>query len=120
MNIIFGDSKENLPQNYTVLELDTFRLPPTGQAVTAYCVLEQIKLQDFPLLENLLKLHQDVVDNFKQRHWDYCEKAITEGLMGKWTNEMDSFYQELLNRIESYRVNPPGPHWDGIIDRTAG
>lgn len=120
MNIIFGESRNQLPENYTVLELDTFRLPPQGQQVTAFCVLEQVRLQDFPLLESLTKLHHDVVSNFKQRHWGYCETAIREGLMGKWGGEIDSFYQEMLNRIESYKQTPPGPEWDGVIDRSLG
>lgn len=120
MNIIFGDSRDNLPNNYTVLELDTFKLPPDGATVTAYCVLEKVSLQDFPLLQSLTQLHSDVMANFKLKHWDYCETAIREGLIGKLGGEVDSFYQELLNRIESYRLNPPPDNWDSIIDRTTG
>lgn len=118
MNIIFAESVQDLPSNYTALELDTFRLPPDGKMLTAWCVLEQIKLQDFPLLEATRQLHHDVMTNYKLRHWGYCATAIREGLLGRWNGEVDTFYQELLSRIETFQTLPPGQDWDGVIDRS--
>jgi hypothetical protein len=112
MNIIFGDSINEIPDSFTVLELDTFRLVSEGRTATAYCVIEKIPLADFDKLEAYKKVHADLVENYRRREWTYCEHAI-EGLMGKWNGELDSFYSDLLLRVQAYRQNPPGDEWDG-------
>ena len=47
MNIIFGEALGAIPENYTVLELDTFVIPPSTEPVTSYCVLEKLPLIEF-------------------------------------------------------------------------
>jgi hypothetical protein len=41
-----------------------------------------------------------------------------QGLTGKWNGELDSFYSNLLQRVENCQTNPPGEEWTGFIDRT--
>jgi hypothetical protein len=113
MNIIFGDSIKQIPNSFTVLELDTFRLVSEDRIATAYCVIEKIPLADFDKLEAYKKVHSDLLENYRRREWTYCEHAI-EGLMGKWNGELDSFYSDLLLRVMEYKQTPPGEDWDGI------
>lgn len=112
MHIIFGDAVKEIPDSYTVLELDTFNT--NGNMITAYCVVEKIPLQEFPLIDAHVKLHADVVDNYRKQHWDYCEKAI-DALLGKWNGEVDSFYQTLLDRIKTLRESTLPQDWDGSV-----
>jgi hypothetical protein len=114
MNIIFGDSIKEIPDSFTVLELDTFRLVSEGRTDTAYCVIEKIPLADFDKLEAYKKVHSDLLENYRRREWTYCEHAI-EGLMGKWNGELDSFYSDLLLRVQDYQQNSPGDEWDGFL-----
>jgi adenylate cyclase len=113
MNIIFGDSIKQIPDSFTVLELDTFRMVSDGRTDTAYCVIEKIALADFDKLEAYKKVHADLLENYRRREWTYCEHAI-EGLMGKWNGELDSFYSDLLLRVQAHRQTPPGDDWDGV------
>jgi hypothetical protein len=115
MNIIFGDAIHNVPDSYTVLELDTFRLADGSQS-TAYCVVEKIPLADFDKLEAYKKVHDDLLTYYRAREWTYCEHAI-EGLMGKWNGELDSFYSNLLLRVMEYKQTPPDEVWDGCLIR---
>ena len=115
MNIIFGESINAIPNSYTVLELDTFRLEDGSQSV-AYCVVEKIPLVDFTKLEAYQKVHADLLTNYRAREWTYCEHAI-EGLMGKWNGELDSFYSNLLLRVMDYKQNPPSEGWDGTLSK---
>jgi hypothetical protein len=116
MNIIFGDALASIPDNYTVLELDTLVLPPDNAKVTSYCVVEQIALQDFPVLEAYKKVHADLIQAYRDQNWDYCEDAIT-GLTGRWNGELDSFYSNLADRVKKFRAMPPPPGWDGVINK---
>jgi len=115
MHIIFGKAIKEIPNSYTVLELDTINTD--GTLVTAYCVIEKIPLQEFPLIEAHIKLHADVIENYRGQHWNYCEKAI-DALLGKWNGEVDSFYNALLERIKQYKLTPPPEHWDGVYIKT--
>ena len=116
MHIIFGDSKNQLPDSFTVLELDTFRMQSTNDLATAYCVIETIPLAEFPLADAHKKIHADLIQAYKNRHWAYCEQAI-EGLMGKWNGDLNTFYTDLLQRVVNYKENPPDEAWDGTIIR---
>jgi hypothetical protein len=113
MNIIFGDAIKEIPNGYTVLELDTFRFVAEGIVRTAYCVVEKIPLEEFTKLDAYKKVHEDIIRYYKQREWNYCEHAI-EGLMGKWNGELDTFYLDLLSRVKNYKDNEPAADWDGI------
>ena len=114
MNIIFGDTVKQVAGSHTVLELDTFKLMPSEQLVTSYCVIDNLPLAEFPKLESNKHIHQQLIEQYQQQNWDFCRSALT-ALMGSWNGEVDTFYQHLAERIDEYAANPPGPSWDGII-----
>ena len=115
MNIIFGDSINNIVGNFTCLELDTFRMP-NGDIMPTWCVVEKIGLNEFPLLDAHKKIHADLIQYYRDRQWNYCERAI-QGLMGKWGGELDTFYTDLLQRVMAFKENEPSSDWDGILSR---
>ena len=57
MNIIFGDSTKQIPDCYTVLELDSFRNTGSDQTFTAYCLVEKMAINEFANLEAYKKIH---------------------------------------------------------------
>jgi hypothetical protein len=116
MHIIFGSAIEEIPNSFTVLELDTFRMVKENRTDTAYCVVEKIPLTEFATLDAYKKIHADLVRYYKQRQWEYCENAI-EGLMGRWNGELDTFYTDLLRRVIGYKENEPPADWDGTLLR---
>lgn len=115
MHIIFG-TPENLPDNYTVLELDTFRFTATGQTATAYAVVEQVPLVEFAVLQQMKTVHSDLIKYYRQQQWTYCEHAI-DYLVGKWNGEIDTFYQELLARIQQHKSTTLPDDWDGCLEK---
>jgi hypothetical protein len=117
MYIVFEDQIESLKQRYVVLELDTFLIPETNQRRTAYCVLESFPLDELTNLESHVKVHQDILQNYRIQNWTYCEHAI-EGMRGKWAGVLDSFYDDLLSRVKQYQEQPPAADWDGVRIKT--
>ena len=114
MNIIFGEAAESVTDNYTKLELDTIKV--AGKTFTAYCLIESISLGDFPMLENNITMHGELMKQYRLRNWDFCLSNI-KLLKGRWNGEVDSFYNELESRIEKYKQNPPCHGWDGIVEK---
>jgi hypothetical protein len=52
--------------------------------------------------------------NYKLKNWKYCEDAI-EHLLGRWKGDLDSFYNEIANRLKTLKEQEPGTEWDGTI-----
>jgi len=116
MNIIFGDAVNQVADTHTVLELDTFKLMPSEQLVTTYCVIDNIPLTEFSHLENNKHIHQQLIEQYQQRNWIYCQSAV-HSLKGRWNGEMDTFYQHLAERIDEYIANAPGDDWTPVLIR---
>jgi len=113
MNIIFGDQEEiqQLRERFVVLELDTFRTCG-GAKHTVYALVENIPLEQFQLLETYKQVHQDLMQAYRDRNWEYCINALN-GLHGKWNGELDTFYHDLARRVSGYQAQDPGADWDG-------
>jgi hypothetical protein len=108
MQIIFGkEVAEELSQRYTVLELETLPKGPEGQMIEAYCVIpaEKIPIHELEKLESWKKLHADFLHGYHTQQWKYCRDAI-EHLRGKFGGEMDTFYDEIENRINQADPQP--------------
>lgn len=114
MHIIFDEAVANLADKFTVLELDTFRVE--GKNKTAWCVVENIPLGDFPTIDAYKRVHSDLMQAYRDKNWEYCESAI-KGLTGKWNGELDSFYSTLRDRIENLRQQTLDHTWDGVLEK---
>ena len=113
MHIIFGDAINEIPNSFTTLELDTFKFD-NDKLVTAYCVIEKIPLHEFATLDAHKELHANLMKYYKEQQWNFCEQAIA-ALFGKWNNEVDSFYQDLLGRIQQLKNSTVPDNWDGSV-----
>lgn len=117
MNIIFGNNDvEQLRDKYIVLELDTVTIK-SSKPITAYCVIENIPIDEMPRIDNFKKIHAELMENYRNRNWDFCIQAI-EQLMGSWGKQIDSFYTVLLTRVSEYKKNEPDENWTGVIPKT--
>jgi hypothetical protein len=116
MNIIFGDAVNQVANSHTVLELDTFRVTHSNKIIKTYCVIDSVPLSEFSQLENNKHIHQQLIEQYGLRNWQFCLSAATS-LMGKWNGELDSFYQIFQQRIENYLIETPDENWTAIINR---
>jgi hypothetical protein len=99
-----------------ILELDTFYFSKINKNKTAYCLIESVPVQEMFNIEKNLDLHKNLVKNYKLRNWKYCEDVI-EHLNGKWNGELDSFYNDISDRVKNYKIQQPNKEWTGIIQR---
>lgn len=117
MHIIFGkDEALELEKKYTVLELDLIQVGQNGPIVPAFCVIENMPILDLPKVESMKTLHQNLISNYRVQQWKYCVDAI-EHLLGFWGGEVDSFYQNLSERIQKFNENPPSADWSPVIQK---
>jgi hypothetical protein len=119
MNIIFGrEQAASLESKYTVLELDTLRIGEDGDIVTAFCVVENVPILDMPKVEKMKELHANLMIEYRKQNWGYCEQAM-EHLASFWNQEMTTFYDNLLKRIQEFKENSPGDTWTGVVEKSS-
>ena len=99
MQIIWDPAAaEQLKNSHTVLELETFDVK--GIRMPTYCVVpaEKIGLAGFATLEKNKELHSAFVKAYYDKDYKLC-RDIVEHLMGKFGGELDTFYEEIMSRI---------------------
>ena len=118
MNIIFGDNIAELArEKYTVLELDTLVMSGLDQTATAYAIVEKIPLQEMATLDRFQELHSNLMVEYRKRNWKFCEDAIGH-LQGRWNTELDTFYTEIHDRIQSLKTQSLPDDWSGYIPKS--
>jgi hypothetical protein len=117
MNIIFGTEQATQLQG-TVIELDTVFQDGLTEPITLYATLsvEDVPLSDMAVLPNLLNLHEKLMEEYRKKNWDFCTQAI-EHLRGKWGGSLDSFYDNLQERVQQFSLLPPPENWDGVLHK---
>jgi len=117
MNIVLETQVTSDIQNkYILLELDSFRFAQDLQPIKAYCLIEKLPLNEMIEIQQYIDLHHNLISNYRRRNWNYCEQAM-EHLMGKWQQQLDTFYEDLLQRVQTHKVSGVADDWDGIIQR---
>lgn len=104
MQIIWNQAAaQQLKNSHTVLELETFEVD--GQSITAYCVVPAEKIfAELTQLETSTELHAGFVTAFNDKNYQLCQE-IAPQLIGRFGGELDSFYQNILDKITDATIN---------------
>lgn len=117
MNIIFDSPLvESLKQRHIVLELDTFEFDGLAQPVKTFCVIEQVPLAEINTVEHWVKLHHSLITHYQKQDWKVCSDAIRL-LRGRWGGIVDSFYDEMAQRIQIFSGQSLPTEWTGRIKK---
>ena len=117
MHIILGDDElGQLQDKYTLLEVDQIRFHADDEPLQAYCVLENIPVNELPEIDQFTNLHKKLMENYNKQDWNFCEQAL-EHLQGRWGGQVDTFYTEIAQRIAKYKENDPGADWDPALNK---
>lgn len=101
MQLIFSrEAAEQLRERYTVLELETFDVE--GKQLEVFCVVpaEKIALTEITTVDHSTKMHNEFVAALKNKDYKLCRDLYVH-VMGRFGGELDSFYEEILKRIDS-------------------
>ena len=99
-----------------MLELDTLIINGAADPVTAYCLIEQVPIDQIAGIDQFRDLHNNLMKNYRLQNWKFCEDAI-EHLQGQWGGELDSFYTEMSKRIVDLKKSVLSNDWNGTINK---
>jgi hypothetical protein len=104
MNILFDSAvTDEIRDKYILLPLDTFYFTSADRTETAYCLIENVPILNMMSVEKDIELHNLLIERYKQQDWDSCQTTIDQ-LLGRWEGELDTFYNEILDRLNSGKV----------------
>jgi adenylate cyclase len=115
VNIIVSETTRARVKEYVFRELDLVRVKGKNEPVAIYEPLGHKNDIGKDVTSELTRYKQALMA-FRKQFWD---KAETEffNLSRSYPNSV--LYQEYLNRIATYRKNPPGDDWDGVYTHTS-
>lgn len=119
MQIIYGEQqKQLLEDRFTILELETFLEEGLSEPMTAYAVigLSNVPLQEIPVMENFVRMHEAFMKEYKEKNWSFCLQAL-EHLTGKWSGEIDSFYDYMKKKIETLEAAGVSDDWTPVVSK---
>lgn len=98
MDIIFSRTvAEELSEKYLVLELEPHSVGE--DLLETFCVIQPEKLTtEVAMLDHWKKLHGEFVEANKNKNGKLC-RDLAEHLIGKWSGELDEFYQIVCSRF---------------------
>jgi hypothetical protein len=112
MHIILGDEiTAELAEKYIVLELDSFEIAGRDSTVSAFCLVENVPLQELSQADQFRDLHAQMIRNYRAGNWKFCQDAL-EHLIGRWNGEVDSFYKDLQARLGNLQKQPATQEWN--------
>jgi hypothetical protein len=113
MNIIIGETDlSSITDKYVVLELDTFK-GQDQQTVKSFALIENLPLTEMHTAIAYADIHKAMMSDYRDMKWDQCIGAL-DLLEGRWNREIDTFYQDLRQRVEHYKLNEPESTWTGV------
>jgi len=115
MHIILGEQNvKEVSDKYVVLELDTFQTTDQDTPISAFCLIENVPINELAQVDQYRDMHQQMIKNYRLANWKFCEDAL-EHLRGRWNGEVDSFYDVISKRIQQQQQSADSGQWDPAI-----
>jgi adenylate cyclase len=114
VGLIVGEGTRDQAPGFRYMEVDRVRVKGKNEPVTIYQPIARSEVMDNETEERVAAFEQ-VLEFYRQQRWDEAEKA----LLALWNRQHGSkLYTLYLERIRTYRENPPGEDWDGVFTYT--
>ncbi len=115
VNIIVSESTRDAVEEFAFRELDLVRVKGKNEPVA---IFEPIGHKNDITREQTAELtsYKQALLAFRKQDWDNAEMMFFN-LSRSYPDRF--LYQEYLNRVATYRKNPPGEDWDGVYTHTS-
>lgn len=113
VKVILGPlTAEHVKDEFATVELDTIAVKGKKEGVKIYTVLEW---EDYK--KGFVETHNDFLRYYYKGDWNSALKYAT-GLKHCFNNELEHYYEAMIERIEEYKKTPP-QNWDGVYRATS-
>jgi len=114
--VIGSRTAERAQDKFTTMEIDLIQVKGKKEPEAVFTVLGRSALKDDPHCSRLRALNAEMLVAFRKQDWDGA-LALIERCRGA-ANGLDvaGLYDMYVERISTYRADPPPPDWDGVYE----
>jgi adenylate cyclase len=114
--VIGSRTAEGAKQKFATMEIDLIQVKGKKQPEAVFAVLGRAEVEQDPRCGELRELNAQMLARFRKQEWD--ETLALIGRCRKIANGLGvaGLYDMYEERIAAYRVDPPGPDWDGVYE----
>jgi adenylate cyclase len=107
--VIGPKTYEYVKDEYLCLELDCLAVKGKTEGVNIYTIVDRNTLNTL-----YARSHKDFIRLYRNQEWDRLDHYY-KTLQTAFDGEMKEYYNMMMERVEEYKINPPGENWDGVF-----
>ncbi|HEX3502715.1 MAG TPA: adenylate/guanylate cyclase domain-containing protein [Xanthobacteraceae bacterium] len=114
--VIGSRTAEAAKAKYAVMEIDLILVKGKKQPEAVFTVLGRAEIEQDPRCVQLRDLNAQMLARFRKQDWDGALDLIQRCRKSANGFDVAGLYDMYEERIEAYRINPPGRDWDGVYE----
>jgi adenylate cyclase len=114
--VVGSRTAEGARKKFATMEIDLIQVKGKTQPEAVFAVLGRAEVEQDPRCGELRELNAQMLARFRKQEWDAALVLIDR--CRKVANGFNAagLYDMYMERIETYRADPPGPDWDGVYE----
>ena len=114
--VIGSRTAERAQHKFTTMEIDLIQVKGKKEPEAVFTVLGRSALKDDPHCTELRALNADMLVAFRKQDWDGALALIERCRSAANGLDVAGLYDMYVERISTYRADPPPPDWDGVYE----
>jgi len=114
--VIGSRTAEGAKQKFATMEIDLIQVKGKTQPEAVFAVLGRAEAEQDPRCGQLRELNAQMLARFRKQKWDETLSLIDRCRKLADGFDVAGLYEMYVERIETYRADPPGPDWDGVYE----
>jgi adenylate cyclase len=114
--VIGSRTAERAKDKFSTMEIDLIQVKGKKQPEAVFTVLGRAELEQDPHCRELRELNAQMLAAYRKQQWDDALELIERCRKAANGIEVSGLYDMYVERIATYRADPPPPDWDGVYE----
>jgi adenylate cyclase len=114
--VIGSRTAERAKDKFTTMEIDLIQVKGKKQPEAVFTVLGRGELEQDPHCRELRELNAQMLAAYRKQQWDDALALIERCRKAANGIDVAGLYDMYVERIGSYRADPPPADWDGVYE----
>jgi adenylate cyclase len=114
--VIGSRTAEKAKQKFATMEIDLIQVKGKKEPEAVYAVLGRAEVEQDPRCRELCELNASMIASYRKREWDKALDLIDRCREPANSFNVAGLYDMYVERIASYRADPPPEDWDGVYE----
>jgi adenylate cyclase len=114
--VVGSRTAEGAKQRFVPMEIDLIQVKGKTQPEAVFAVLGRAEVEQDPRCGELRDVNAQMLARFRMQDWDAALNLIDRCRKIADSFDVAGLYDMYVERIATYRADPPGADWDGVYE----